>query len=106
MRTVERTIIGIVVAGVLSTLLIVLSFIPPAKALPIFPSFVRGGSNTKTSNKMSADEQPQGLNGMDLIIDGEIKWNGGNCTIAILLFICICTSALECVLSRAPCSVL
>ena len=80
MRTVERTIIGIAVAGVLSTLLIVLSFIPPVKALPIFPSFVRGGSNTNT-NKMSADEQPQGLNGMDLIIDGELKLIGGNCDV-------------------------
>ena len=80
MRTVERTIIGIVLAGVLSTLLIFLSFVPPAKALPTFSSFVRGGSNTNT-NKMSADEQPQGLNGMDLIIDGELKIIGGNCDV-------------------------
>ena len=68
----ERTIIGIVVAGVLSRLFVTLSFIPPVKASPnyrYFPSFVRGGSNT---NKMSADEQPQGLNGMDLIVDGEL----------------------------------
>ena len=72
MRTVERTIIGIVVAGVLGTLFVTLTFIPPAKASPnYFPSFVRGGSNANT-NKMSADEQPQGLNGMDLIIDGEL----------------------------------
>ena len=69
--TVERTIIGIV-AGVLSTLFVTLPFIPAAKASPnYFPSFVRGGSNANT-NKMSADEQPQGLNGMDLIIDGEL----------------------------------
>ena len=70
MRTAERTIIGIIVAGVLSTSLLLLFFIPPAKALPGFHSFIRGGSNP-TPNKMSADEQPQGLNGMDLIIDGE-----------------------------------
>ena len=93
MRTAERTIISIVVAGVFSTLLIIFSFIPPAKASPnYFPSFVRGGSNTNTNNKMSADEQPQGLNGMDLIVDGELKLIGGNCTIAIHQFFGICMS--------------
>ena len=70
MRTAERTIIGIIVAGVLSTSLLVLSFVPPAKALPSFHSFIRGGSNHP--NTMSADEQPyEPLNGMKLIIDGE-----------------------------------
>ena len=93
MRTVESTIIGIVVAGVLSTLLILLSFIPPTKALPNIPSFVRGGTNTNNINKMSADEQPQGLNGMDLIIDGEQKLL---VAIAMLQFVTLFAFACPC----------
>ena len=93
MRTAERTIIGIIVAGVLSTSLLVLSFVPPAKALPSFHSFIRGGSNHP--NTMSADEQPyEPLNGMKLIIDGEqlngvVTTSSIGCTVPMQQRFCI-----------------
>ena len=93
MRTAERTIIGIIVAGVLSTSLLVLFFVPPAKALPSFHSFIRGGSNHP--NTMSADEQPyEPLNGMKLIIDGEqlngvVTTSSIGCTVPMQQRFCI-----------------
>jgi len=77
MRAIDSQVLGI---GLFCTLLALQSllFTPPAAALgPNSHAFVRGGSSPQVNNNkdnrattMSADEQPQGLNGMDLIIDG------------------------------------
>lgn len=86
MKTFEGKLLGI---GIFCSLLLALrslSLTPSATALGpnLRAPYVRGGSTSSSrrannnrnedtvANTMSADEQPQGLNGMDLVIDGEL----------------------------------